>query len=225
MINKMLILGLATAGVVSAGYLVSPGENAAVNENTVPHSEVGSSGQPVPASHSMAVAAQKTQADTPAVQTPPATPAPAVGIAETDVASIATNQADSSDDSAEAAQPTAPGVAPAVTVSSSSAATPNDWSTRYAAQIAIALAFPPPPPEGLEIPSAAYDPNDQSGGFAAQVALVSPPQGPADHVVEFVKSIMCPILGSIPVVSEITGQIATWGHTSCPSGTGEIRNL
>ena len=40
---------------------------------------------------------------------------------------------------------------------------------------------------------------------------------PADQCVEVVKKIMCPIFSRIPVVRDITGQIAVWGQVSCPT--------
>ncbi|MDA9982283.1 hypothetical protein N9H39_06020 [Gammaproteobacteria bacterium] len=40
---------------------------------------------------------------------------------------------------------------------------------------------------------------------------------PADQCVEVVMKIMCPIFSRIPVVRDITGQIAVWGQISCPT--------
>ena len=40
---------------------------------------------------------------------------------------------------------------------------------------------------------------------------------PADQCVEVVMKIMCPIFSKIPVVRDITGQIAVWGQISCPT--------
>jgi hypothetical protein len=40
---------------------------------------------------------------------------------------------------------------------------------------------------------------------------------PADRCVEVIMKIMCPIFSKIPVVRDITGQIALWGQISCPT--------
>lgn len=40
---------------------------------------------------------------------------------------------------------------------------------------------------------------------------------PADQCVEVVKKVMCPIFSRIPVIRDITGQIAAWGQISCPT--------
>lgn len=40
---------------------------------------------------------------------------------------------------------------------------------------------------------------------------------PADQCVEVVKKVMCPIFSRIPVIRDITGQIAVWGKISCPT--------
>ena len=41
--------------------------------------------------------------------------------------------------------------------------------------------------------------------------------GPAEACVDMARMILCPFLAQIPVVRDVTGQIAVWGKVSCPA--------
>ena len=45
---------------------------------------------------------------------------------------------------------------------------------------------------------------------------VTRPTGPADVCLAQMQRVLCPILGNLPFVRDIAGQVAMWGNFSCP---------
>ncbi len=46
----------------------------------------------------------------------------------------------------------------------------------------------------------------------------SRPVGPAEACVTQVKAVFCPIIGNIPFIRDVAGQVAMWGNFDCPTG-------
>ncbi len=44
-------------------------------------------------------------------------------------------------------------------------------------------------------------------------------QGPAETCLVQMKTVFCPIIGNMPFIRDIAGQVAMWGHFDCPTGT------
>ncbi len=44
-------------------------------------------------------------------------------------------------------------------------------------------------------------------------------QGPAEACLAQIKMIFCPIIGNMPFIRDVAGQVAMWGHFDCPTGT------
>jgi hypothetical protein len=44
-------------------------------------------------------------------------------------------------------------------------------------------------------------------------------QGPAEACLDQMKVIVCPIIGNMPFIRDVAGQIAIWGNFECPTGT------
>lgn len=42
-------------------------------------------------------------------------------------------------------------------------------------------------------------------------------QGPAEACLAQMKTIFCPIIGNMPFVRDVAGQVAMWGHFDCPT--------
>ena len=53
----------------------------------------------------------------------------------------------------------------------------------------------------------------------AAAAAATRPQGPAEACLTQMKTIFCPIIGNMPFVRDVAGQVAMWGQFDCPTGT------
>lgn len=42
-------------------------------------------------------------------------------------------------------------------------------------------------------------------------------QGPAEACLAQMKSVFCPIIGNMPFIRDVAGQVAMWGHFDCPT--------
>lgn len=52
---------------------------------------------------------------------------------------------------------------------------------------------------------------------AADLAATRP-QGPAEACLAQMKMVFCPIIGNMPFIRDVAGQVAMWGHFDCPTG-------